>query len=254
MVAPNGARLTKSDHLTLPMSIPEIIAAARDCVRAGADGLHAHVRDPDGHHVLDAGLYRELLDELALTLPGLYVQITTESVGLYAPKQQRALVEQVQPPAVSVALREITSGEDAADTKRFFSFCQDAGVEVQHILYDLEDIARFGHLRAQGVIPDSPVLIVLGQYGGREAALPADLVAPVRALLDLVPDIDWAVCAFGARETECLLDADRLGGKMRIGFENNLIMSDGSVAQDNAARVSELVGCLRTQKQRGGTQ
>ena len=45
MVAPNGARLTKADHPTLPVTIEETVAAALAARAAGADGLHAHVRD-----------------------------------------------------------------------------------------------------------------------------------------------------------------------------------------------------------------
>ena len=57
MVAPNGATKTKADHPALPVTIPEIVACAEACARAGADGIHAHVRDAEGRHVLDAGLY-----------------------------------------------------------------------------------------------------------------------------------------------------------------------------------------------------
>ncbi|MFC3119632.1 3-keto-5-aminohexanoate cleavage protein [Jhaorihella thermophila] len=34
--------------------------------------------------------------------------------------------------------------------------------------------------------------------------------------------MDWTVCAFGPAEHACLLQALRLGGNVRIGFENNL--------------------------------
>ena len=85
MVAPNGARRGKADHPALPVTIPEIVACAADCFAAGADGLHAHVRDGAGEHVLDAGLYAELMTELARTVPGMPVQITTEAVGRYTP-------------------------------------------------------------------------------------------------------------------------------------------------------------------------
>ena len=52
------------------------------------------------------------------------------------------------------------------------------------------------------------------------------------------------ICAFGPAETECLVEAARQGGKMRIGFENSLWNADGSLAKDNAARVRELVASL----------
>lgn len=243
MVAPNGARLTKADHPALPVTIPEIVACARACHEAGADGQHTHVRDADQRHVLDAGLYRELLAELDLQLPGFYAQITTEAVGQYSPEEQRALVADVQPRAVSVALREITADQDRAATARFFRDCHEAGIGLQHILYDLADIDHLARLVAAGDVPgdDLKALIVLGRYSAGQRSSPADLEAPSEALLRQLPGVDWAVCAFGAKETACLMAARALGGKARIGFENNRLNADGTLAATNAERVAELV-------------
>ena len=65
MAAPNGARKVKTDHPAVPVTIAETIATAKECHAAGASILHAHVRDDDGKHLLDAGRYRQLLDGLA---------------------------------------------------------------------------------------------------------------------------------------------------------------------------------------------
>jgi uncharacterized protein (DUF849 family) len=243
MVAPNGARLTQQDHPGIPVTIPEIVATARACAQAGADGLHAHVRDGAQRHVLDAGLYRELLAELALALPGFYAQITTEAVGQYAPDAQRALVRALRPEAVSVALRELTAEPEARETARFYHDCHAQGTGVQHILYDLADIDRLAQMVASGDIPadDLKALIVLGRYSEGQRSAPADLEAPANRLLAHFPKIDWAVCAFGAQETDCLLAARTLGGKARIGFENNRLNHDGTPAASNAERVAELV-------------
>jgi len=246
MVAPNGAARTKADHPALPVTIPEIVACARDCHAAGADGLHAHVRDSEGRHVLDAGLYAELLAELARQVPAMQVQITTEAVGRYAPADQRRLVEALRPRMVSVALREITAEPDMALTRRFFAFCAEADIAVQHILYDPADVARLGALVADGTVPAPglQVLHVLGRYSPGQVSSPGDLGAPLAAQdrAGLTPD--WAVCAFGPGETACLLAAVAQGGKARIGFENNLVMRDGSLARDNAARVADFMSLL----------
>ena len=247
MVAPNGARLTRADHPALPVTLGQIVATVRACAQAGAGGSHLHVRDRYGAHVLDAGLYRELLAEIAQVLPGHYAQITTEAVGQYSPDQQRALVRDLRPAAVSIALREITADTDDATTARFFADCAESGVAVQHILYDQADIAHLAHLRATGVIPAGPLLtlIVLGRYTVGQVSAPSDLDAPLAALLAAESATDWAVCAFGARETACLVTAARRGGKCRIGFENNRLNADGHPAPNNAARVRELVQALQ---------
>lgn len=249
MVAPNGARLTRADHPALPVTVAEVVADARACAAAGAEGIHAHVRDAEGRHVLDAGLYRELLADLAAALPGFYAQITTEAVGRYGPAEQRALVRDLRPAAVSIALREITDGQDAAETRRFFHFCAEAGIGVQHILYDAGDIAHLARLVADGTIPRDGLmaLIVLGRYTPGQRSVPGDLDSPAAALFAALPGIDWAACAFGPAETDCLIAAARKGGKARIGFENNRLMRDGRPAASNADRVRELVEALAAQ-------
>lgn len=239
MVAPNGARLTKNDHPALPVTIPEIVGTAIACQNAGADGLHAHVRDAGGAHVLDAGLYAELLSELSRATPDLYVQITTEAVGRYSPAEQRGLVETLRPRAVSIALREITAEPDIRITTRFFAGCAEAGIEIQHILYDASDIQMLARMIAEGIVPDADLALlhVLGRYSQGQVSDPSDVARrlAIQEAAGLRPD--WALCAFGPTETDCLLSAQRLGGKARIGFENNIRNRDGSIAADNAERV-----------------
>ena len=243
MVAPNGARLTTADHPALPVTIGEIVACALTCRAAGADGLHAHVRDADQRHVLDAGLYAELLAELTQQAPGFYVQVTTEAVGRFTPAEQRRLVEDLRPGAVSIALREITDQQDDAVTRRFFAMCNEASIGVQHILYDEADVAHLARLVAKGDIASQGLkaLIVLGRYTTGQVSGPEDVAALARALKTALPAVDWAACAFGPMETACLIECMAQGGKARIGFENNRQNADGVVAANNAERVAELV-------------
>lgn len=242
MVAPNGARRGKADHPALPLTIAEIVATAARCRAAGAGAIHAHVRDAEGQHVLDAGLYAELIAEMARAVPGMPVQITTEAAGRYSPQDQRALLSAVAPEAVSIALAEMLADGDIAAARRSYHALHEAGVAVQHILYDAADLERLSAAIAAGTIPPAmpQVLFVLGRYTPGQISDPA-MLDPFRAAmarLDLAAD--WAVCAFGARETDCLVAALDQGGKARVGFENNLFMADGTLAPDNAARVAEV--------------
>ncbi|MHA1571267.1 MAG: 3-keto-5-aminohexanoate cleavage protein, partial [Alphaproteobacteria bacterium] len=108
MVAPNGARRGKVDHPALPITAGELAADAALCREAGAGAIHLHVRGDDGGHILDAERYREAMAEVNGATGGdLVIQITTESVGLYQPEQQMALVREVRPEFVSLAIREL---------------------------------------------------------------------------------------------------------------------------------------------------
>lgn len=243
MVAPNGARRAKTDHAELPLTIAEIVATARACHQAGADALHAHLRDGAGRHVLDSGLYAELLAEMALVVPDMAVQITTEAGGLYTPAEQRALLDVTGASALSAAVREITADDDTAAQRRFYHTAAERGMEVQHIVYAPEEIDMLGRLIADGIVPDTDlsVLFVLGSYAGHAAAQPDELepfLEWLRALGLPAGRARFMACAFGARETDCLLAAARKGGDCRVGFENNLHHADGTLAADNAARVA----------------
>lgn len=244
MVAPNGARRTRADHPALPLTVAEIVETAKACFAAGAGGLHAHVRDAEGRHVLDTGLYRELIAEMKLAVPAMLVQVTTEAAGRYLPPVQRALVRKLQPDAVSIALREMTSDRDIESAGELYNQACASGIMVQHILYSPEEIVTLEDLVGQGVIPgdDLQLLFVLGRYTENQESSPEDLDAFVNALRESRLNADWAACAFGRHETDCLARAFALGGKARVGFENNFFNRDGSRAADNAERVREIAG------------
>jgi len=243
MVAPNGARRGKADHPALPVTIAETVATARACHAAGAGALHAHVRDADGGHVLDAGLYAELIAEMAQAVPDMPVQITTEAAGIFTPADQRALLRRITPEGVSISLAEMLADDDRAAARRCYHDLAEAGVAVQHILYDTAQVQRLAAEIAAGTIPQDnlSVLYVLGRYTQGQVSAPDDLAPFLATARDVDLTADWGICAFGQHETACLQAAHRLGGKMRVGFENNLFMADGDPAPDNAARVAEVV-------------
>ena len=238
MVAPNGARRTKIDHRALPITLTEIVTTACSCHAVGADALHLHVREDDGTHSLDTGRYREALAELATAVPNMKVQITTEAAGVFdVPAQYKCLTE-VAPRWASVSVREVA--RDSALAPKLYAACAEMGCEVQHILYDLDDIKLLQHWQQDGIVHpgQDSVLFVLGRYSAGQVSSTADL-RPFRAAL---PDVDdWMVCAFGADEHACLAAAAQDGGALRVGFENSLTAEDGRLHVDNAASVAALL-------------
>jgi 3-keto-5-aminohexanoate cleavage enzyme len=239
-VAPNGARRTKADHPALPMTTAEIAQEAAACATAGAGVIHLHVRDAKGEHSLDAGIYREAMDAISSAVPDLAIQVTTEAVGRYAPAQQMALVDELRPCAVSLALRELAA--EPADELAFAAFLErtiSAGVGVQYILYAAEEAARLQQMVRTGLCPEAKPhgLFVLGRYTVGQRSSPRDLLP----FLESWPsDWPWTVCAFGKLEAQCMAAAVALGGNVRVGFENNLWLPDGSSAENNAALVANI--------------
>ncbi|HEX6111856.1 MAG TPA: 3-keto-5-aminohexanoate cleavage protein, partial [Geminicoccaceae bacterium] len=254
MVAPNGARRTKTDHPQLPLTPAEIAREAELCAAAGASVLHVHVRDEDGRHSLDPGLYHAAIAAIRRRLGDrIVVQMSTEAVGRYGPAEQMAAVREVRPEAVSLGLSELMPDDQAADAAAaFLAWLQRERIAPQYILYSPQEVARLHDLRHSGVIPQRRpfALFVLGRYAERTEAAPRD-VLPFLAAHDAAhdaahnADCPWALCAFGRLESACVLTAAGLGGHVRVGFENNLRLVDGRLAATNAQLVEQVAASAR---------
>jgi 3-keto-5-aminohexanoate cleavage enzyme len=246
-VAPNGGRRSKTDHPAIPITVDEIARVAAESLDAGAGMIHAHIRDASGRHLLDAETYRQAIAAIRRSVGDrLVIQITSESIGQYAPSEQIAVIKATRPEAVSLAVRELVPDPDHEGAfADFLAWLHRSEVTPQVILYSVEDARRLGELVARGFFPwrSVPVLFVLGSYQTARASVPGDLEPFLAA--DLPTFAHWMICAFGRNEAACLIAAARRGGHVRVGFENNLHQADGSVAISNSAQVHALAQGLR---------
>ncbi|MCM2293797.1 3-keto-5-aminohexanoate cleavage protein [Allorhizobium sp. BGMRC 0089] len=246
-VAPNGGRKTKADHPSLPMNAGELAECAEACLSASASMIHLHVRDDQGRHVLDVDLYRAAIDAIRDRVGDrMVVQITTEALGVYTPEEQVALVRALRPEAVSLALRELAPGpKHEREFESLLRWMRKERIFPQIILYDRQDQERLSALLERGVIPadDIDVLYVLGRYTAAQQSEPADL------LPFLMPGnhrfTSWSTCAFGVQEAACVTASALLGGHIRIGFENNMHLPDGTIASSNAALIQPVARSLQ---------
>ena len=246
-VAPTGARRTRADHAALPLTPAEIARDAAACAEAGARVIHLHVRDADGRHTIAAGAYRPALAAVRDAAgDALLVQVTTEAVERFTRHEQMAMVRELRPHAVSIAVRELIPDEAAVgDAADFLGWAAGERIGVQFIVYAAEEAARLRELVERGVIPSGVgrkpqdggphALFVLGRYTTGQRAEPRDLPP---FLNEWPADWPWTVCAFGPLEAQCLGDAIALGGHVRVGFENNLLRPDGALSSGNAEQVA----------------
>ncbi|MGA8261122.1 MAG: 3-keto-5-aminohexanoate cleavage protein [Arenicellales bacterium] len=244
-VAPNGAYKTKADHPALPVTPDELAATAASCLDAGAAMIHLHVRDENGGHTLAPGAYRSAIDAIRGAVGDrLVIQATSESARVYGPEQQMQAIRELRPESVSLALRELIPEEGyeplACD---FFRWLESQGCITQYILYSDAEVAWYRALAGRAVIPDSPhwLLFVLGRYTSGQQSRPTDLLP----FLVEPPDRPWSICAFGSSEHACAVAAAALGGHVRVGFENNLYLKEGSTASRNAELVAQAADAAR---------
>lgn len=243
IVAPNGARKTKQDHAQLPMKIEELVSEAKACQTVGATMIHLHARDAQGRHSLEIDDNLEIYHAVKAAVgDSMIVQLTTEAVGMYSPTQQMALIKAVKPEAASFALRELIPDEQSEEQGFiFFDWVAAQGILSQIILNDQSDIGRYFSLRERGALPkqNQHALVVLGRYHEAQQSSPWDLRA-LHLERFIGENVRCAVCAFGAREQDCLTHAMLLGLDVRVGFENNHLSSDGQLAKSNAEQVQRL--------------
>ncbi len=243
MVAPNGARPTKKDHPAVPLTISEIVETAKACYEAGAEGIHFHMRDKEGQHILDSELCKKALVELQMQVPNMHLQITTEAVGKYLPDAMRKLAYEVTPPGISIGIREmIPSYNPTNDDVKLYKNLTDAGTKIQHICYGPEDIDLLSNLLSMANISKDGTwcMFVIGHYSGK-VSNPKNISLFLDKLRDHNINADWAVCAFAKEELTCLKEAIKLGGKIRVGFENSLLMPDGKIAPNNESKVKAAI-------------
>ena len=242
MIAPNGARPTKKDHTEVPVTIDEIVYTAKSCFNAGAGGIHFHLRDENGKHILDSEMCLKALEKLQLNVPKMHLQITTEAIGKYSPKEMRKLAYEVNPPGISIGLREmIPSKKPTEDDIKLYKSLTNSGTIIQNICYEPEDIDLLSDLLEKANISKNGTwcLFVIGHYSGKISD-----PKKIKIFLDKLKknnlNADWAVCAFGKEEMSCLKEAINFGGKIRVGFENSMLMPNGKLAPNNHSKVEEV--------------
>ena len=246
-VAPNGAYKTKQDHAAVPLTAKETSNTAAACLDAGASMIHLHVRNADGSHSLDADHYRSAIRAVEQAVGDrLSIQVTSEAAGVYSAEQQMSAIRAIAPRSVSIALREIIPDDknpgSAADFLLWLSMQK---ILPQYILYDAIDVNRYKALVADGIIPTTPhwVLFVIGRYSAGQQSDTAQLKPFLTASKGI--SVPWAVCAFGKTELDCVLAAAEQGGHIRVGFENNIYLHDGQVAEGNADLIEQVANAAR---------
>ena len=132
----------------------------------------------------------------------------------------------------------IPSRKPGSEDIKIYQKLIDAGTKIQHICYEPEDIDLLSNLLTQSKILKNGVwcMFVIGHYTGKISDT-KKISLFTQKLRENEFNADWAVCAFAKEEISCLETAIKLGGKIRVGFENSFLLPDGSIAPNNETKV-----------------
>lgn len=242
-VAPNGARKTKDDLATIPLTAEELAKEAKLCQEAGAAMIHLHVRDRLGRHSLSVEIYQDAIRQIReATEDKIFIQVTSEAVGKYTAEEQFEMIHGLKPDAVSMAIREIRKF-DEIEIYENFDFMRRHNIYPQIILYNDHDVTTYTQWLEDGVLPGNayPVLYVIGKSQAK-GMFSHDFSIEKNGVVSS----SWMVCGFGEFEYKVATKAVDLGGSVRLGFENNHLLEDGSEAENNAAIITQIADYIRS--------
>jgi uncharacterized protein (DUF849 family) len=231
----NGGR-SKADHAAVPVTPEEQAAAVVECLRAGANAIHLHVRGTTENGRVTFGKESLYVEDVAATLsavraaaPDAPVGVSTGAWILSEPERYQAISAwEVQPDFASVVFSEDGATELA---KLFLS----RGVGVEGGLIDF-DSARA--LVESGLATDC--LRILLEPQEQEMS---DALQTVRAMEDVLSGAGKLppLLLHGNEATTwpMMSEAIKRGYDIRVGLEDTLMMPDGSAARDNVELINE---------------
>lgn len=241
-VAPNGARKSKADLPSIPLTAEEIGKDAKACQQAGASMIHLHVRSEKGKHSLSSKFYNDAIQQIKEQTKGeLFIQVTSEAVGKYSSDEQFEMIHSLKPQGVSIGLREIKQ-HDALEINSHFNWMRDNDVYPQLILYNQHDLQLYKQWLKEGVLEGKtyPLLFVIGKHQV-EGVFDTDVLETASEYTAS----SWMVCAFGAQEYTVGKYSAKLGGHIRLGFENNHLLANGNDAKNNTEIIKQMASHLK---------
>lgn len=255
--AVTGSSESKGKQITLPITPQEIAQAAIECYQEGASVVHVHVRDPKTRKPsMELSYYREAFESIRsrcniiinlTTGPGARICFTSEDKekagdNIYtSPERRTRHVAELKPEMCSLDIGTINSqtwilANPLIDVEEMAEIIIKAGIKPELEIFDAGHMDIAQHLIKKGLIKGSPHFqLCMGMPGG--------ISATAKNLLHLKESLPsgstWSVLGVGAAQFPMITLGIILGGHVRVGFEDNLYISKGVLAKNNAELVKK---------------
>ena len=238
-----GAETTKEMNPNLPVTPQEQAQAAAKCIKAGASIIHLHVRGSQGKPSQSLEDFRASIEAIRRACdPKPIVQISTGGAVGEPMDRRIAPIVELKPEMASLNIASMNFGDEVFsnppdEVKKLAGHMREHGVVPEVELYDVGHIDIARRLAKAGLL-SHPIhyQFVLGVAGG----LPGE----PRNLQFMVDSIDpqdtWAVAGIGRHELPLAVMAVVMGGRVRVGFEDNVYYHKGQLAKGNDQLVARI--------------
>jgi 3-keto-5-aminohexanoate cleavage enzyme len=245
-VAGVGAETTKEAQPNLPVTAREVGEDAARCAEAGAGMYHLHVRDAGGNPTQSREVFAAAIEEIRKRTDIIIQTSTGGAMGMSAD-------ERLQPLALKPEMASLTTGtanfgddvffNDTALMTEFYTRMQAAGVRPEFEIFEAGQIDNALKLVTK-LGPAGPLMhwdFVLGVPGSMSGE-PRNLVF----MADRIPDgSTWTCTGVGRWHMPVAMTALALGGNVRLGFEDNVFLHKGVLAESNAQLVGRVARIAR---------
>jgi uncharacterized protein (DUF849 family) len=273
--AVTGSIHTPSMSPALPVTPAEIAQQSIEAVRAGAAVVHLHARNPaTGAPTADPVVFGEFVPVIEKSTDAVINITTGGSPRMSIQERLRAAVH-FKPELCSLNMgsmnfaffpaakriskwkyeweREYIEGSDDnvfrnsfRDIRYILDTLNADGAKFEHECYDVGHLYNLAHFVESGrVKPPFFVQLVFGILGGIGPDL--DNLVFMKRTADRLfgpANFKWSVLAAGRHQMTFVTQAALLGGHVRVGLEDSLLISRGQLAESNAQQVGKIVRIL----------
>ncbi|MEG0771796.1 3-keto-5-aminohexanoate cleavage protein [Clostridium sp.] len=238
-----GAEVTKDHNPNVPYTVEEIGIEAEKAYKAGASIIHLHVRKDDGTPTQDRERFRQCMEEIRRRCPDAIIQPSTGgAVGMS--NEERLQPVDLAPEMATLDCGTCNFGGDEVfvntenTIKAFGEKMIQMGVKPELEVFDKGMIDMAIRLHKKGYIK-APMhfSFVMGVNGG--------ISGEMRDFLFMKESIPagstFTVAGIGRYEFSLATMAILTGGHVRVGFEDNIYVEKGVMAESNAVLVEKVV-------------
>lgn len=243
----------------LPITPAQIAESALGAAEAGAAVAHIHVRHPDsGAPSMEIAHYLETIERIRARNRTLIMNLTTGPGGrfvpsesdpriagagttLVRPEERVEHITRLRPELCTLDLNTMNSGKEVVintprNVRRMAAAIGGAGVKPEIELFDSGDIELMKDMLADGSL-EGPILcsLVMGvKYGFQPCP---ETVLYARNLLP--PGSQFTAIGIGRWMFPTVAQSYLAGGHVRVGLEDGVYLSKGTLAPSNAALVQK---------------
>jgi uncharacterized protein (DUF849 family) len=238
-IAPTGAEAEKVAAPALPVTLEELVHAAKECEGAGAAVIHVHIRDAEARPTLDPIRLRDTVTALREST-NLIVQLSTGG-AVTDPYEHRLKVLDAAPDACSLTCGTVNFGTDVFMNPwpfmaELYQLTQAMEIVPEFELFDLGQVASLHRLLDTYGAPYGGHVhcdLVMGVPGG----MPGDARSLVAAVEALPEGATWSATGIGRTTLPVMYAALSAGGHLRVGMEDTLTYAKGRPVTANSQLV-----------------